>query len=143
FSNAVTTAVCEKVRFASMPEMRTFEPARNSDPEPCVSNELRISGPYQCDIRCGTKKTKMSSGGAATIWVSTILLIDSKPMYHERSRTQVSPMRRAGLFHKFRRFTLFPGIVGLREENAFVERRMIIEPDFHGRRGRRLGKIDF
>src|SRR5579872_399600 len=38
----------------------------------------------------------MSSGGAATIWVSAILLIDSKPMYHEESHPQVSPMQRAG-----------------------------------------------
>src|SRR5437879_4333983 len=84
--------------------MHTFEPARNSDPQPCVVNELRISGPYQWAIRCGTKKTKTSSDGAATIWVSTILLIDSKPMYHEESRTQFRRCAAPKLFHKFRRF---------------------------------------
>src|SRR5580704_17856417 len=81
------------MRFAILPEMHTLEPARKSDPQPCVSKELRISGPYQCGIRCGTKKTKTSSGGAATIWLRTILVIDVKPMYHEKSCTLVQRSR--------------------------------------------------
>src|SRR5207302_10545006 len=47
------------------------------------------------------------------------------------------------LFHKCRRFTRVPGIVGLCEENSVVERRMIVEPDSYGGGRRGLGQIDF
>src|ERR1700680_3621216 len=49
----------------------------------------------------------------------------------------------ASLLHEFRRLTFVPWIVGLCEEDPFVDRGVIVEPHFYGGRRRRLVEIDF
>src|SRR6202008_3392857 len=45
--------------------------------------------------------------------------------------------------HKLGRSALRPRIVCLRQAHTFVERRMIVEPEFDGGRGLRFLEIDF
>ena len=47
------------------------------------------------------------------------------------------------LFYEFGRLAFSPGIVGLRKSDAFVERRVVVEPDFHGFGGCGFGKVNF
>src|SRR5271155_2137106 len=70
------TAVNVTSRLPRRPVMRTFWLTAKSDAPPCTSKQLLISAPYHSDMRCGTKKTKISFGGTANSRTNSRLAIE-------------------------------------------------------------------
>jgi hypothetical protein len=55
------------------------------------------------------------------------------PLVSRSRKFKLTHCQRPGkLFHESGRLAFIPGVVGLREEDAFIERGMIVEPDFYG-----------